>query len=57
MDPIVPTPEQIASGLTEAKDMLADAPIPGFIKSQVTDEAITNAVTRLARAILNPPTS
>jgi hypothetical protein len=50
-----PTPSQIAAGVAAAKEMIADAPIPDFLKSQVTDEDITNAVTRVVTAALNAP--
>jgi hypothetical protein len=63
MHPIVPTPEQITSGVACSKQMIAEAEagvpflVSDFITQKATDEAITNAVTRLAAAILNPPTS
>jgi hypothetical protein len=52
---MTPTPEQIAAGVAAAKEMIADAPIPDFLKSQVTDDDITNAVTRVVTAALNAP--
>ena len=54
---MTPTAQQIAAGIAAAKEMIADAPIPDFLKSQVTEEDITNAVTRVVTAALNAPTT
>jgi hypothetical protein len=55
---MTPTPEQIAAGVAKAKEMLAAAPVPDFLKDQVTDDQITGAVTDVVTAALNatPPT-
>ena len=54
---MIPTVQQIAAGVAAAKEMIADAPIPDFLKNQVTDADITNAVTRVVTAALNAPTT
>ena len=52
---MTPTPEQIAAGVAVAKDLIASAPVPDFLKGQVTDDDITNAVTKVVTAALNAP--
>ena len=57
MDPIVPTPAQIASAVACAKEKIAAADIPGFIRQMITDALIESNVTDILTAGLNPPTS
>jgi hypothetical protein len=54
MDPIVPTPEQIASAVACAKAKIAAADIPGFIRPMITDALIESNVTDILTAGFNP---
>jgi hypothetical protein len=54
---MIPTVQQIAAGVAAAKEMIVDAPIPQFLKNQISDDDITNAVTRVITAALNAPTA
>ena len=49
---MTPTPAQIAAGVAEAKAMVAEYNLPPFIADQITDDKITEGVTRVLIASL-----
>ena len=48
-----PTPEQIKAGTAQAKSMIPMNEVPIMFRHLITDEKITDAVTKILTAALN----